>query len=52
MLSVVSRNQRGPGAAREYKRQWLNARDRIIRGEVPAAFTTRWLKYQDAQLCA
>ena len=45
-------NQRGPDAAREYKRQWLNARDRIIRGEVPAAFNTRWLKYQDAQLCA
>ena len=42
----------GPEGAKKYRRQWLDARDKIIRGEIPAVFNQRWLKYQDAPLCA
>jgi len=39
------------GAAR-YRRDWLAARDAILRGEVAATFNTRWLKYRGAGVCA
>ena len=45
-------SESGPGGAKKYRRQWLDARDKIIRGEVPAVFNERWLKYQGAPLCA
>lgn len=44
--------ENGPAGARKYRRQWLDARDRIIRGEIPAVFNQRWLKYRGAPLCA
>lgn len=42
----------GAAGAQKYRRQWLDARDAIIRGEVRPAFNTRWNKYQSAPLCA
>lgn len=44
----LANNDGAPG----YRRQWLDARDAILRGEVEAVFNTRWRKYQDAPLCA
>lgn len=42
----------GNDGAPGYHRQWLDARDAILRGEVDAVFNTRWQKYRDAPLCA
>ena len=42
----------GAEGAKKYRRQWLDARDKIIRGEVSAVFNERWTKYQEAPLCA
>lgn len=42
----------GSAGAQGYRRQWLDARDAILRGEVEAVFNTRWQKYQGAPLCA
>ncbi len=42
----------GKAGAIQYRRQWLAARDAIMRGEVQAVFNTRWEKYQGAALCA
>ena len=45
-------DERGPAGAKKYRRQWLDARDKIIRGDIPAVFNERWLKYRDAPVCA
>ena len=45
-------SESGPDGAKKYRRQWLEARDKIIRGEISAVFNERWLKYQSAPLCA
>lgn len=42
----------GNAGAPGYRRQWLDARDAILRGEVDAVFNTRWQKYRGAPLCA
>ena len=45
-------SETGAAGAAKYRRQWLDARDAIIRGEIRPAFNTRWSKYQSAPLCA
>ena len=35
-----------------YRQNWIDARDKIISGEVAAVFNERWNKYRNAQLCA
>lgn len=41
-----------PEAARAYRRRWLDARDAILNGDLAPVFNERWLKYQNAPLCA
>lgn len=45
-------SETGKEGARKYRRQWLDARDAIIRGEIRPVFNTRWSKYHSAPLCA
>ena len=41
-----------PAGARAYRRRWFDARDAILDGDLVPVFNERWLKYQDAPLCA
>ena len=45
-------DETGPDGAKKYRQQWLDARDKIIRGDISAVFNERWMKYQSAPLCA
>ena len=41
-----------PAGARAYRQRWFDARDAILSGDLVPVFNERWLKYQNAPLCA
>ena len=45
-------SETGDSGAEKYRRQWLDARDSILRGETKPVFNVRWNKYRSEALCA
>ena len=51
-LAVSGKDAPKADGGKQYRQNWLQARDNIISGEVAAVFNNRWNKYHGAQLCA
>ena len=45
-------SETGAAGAQKYRRQWLDARDDILRGDTHPVFNVRWNQYRSAALCA
>ena len=45
-------SESGASGARKYRRQWLDARDKILSGEARVEINARWKKHSSAPLCA